>query len=135
SHAKQTAKEVLDQLPAEPVAALTKVRDEATACRAEDIVPPLRLQEALYETVCRAREMRCEQAHWSAVGAVAAARGGLVASGGADGRIRLWDSDRERPMLAAEGHRAGIVALGFSSDGMRLASAGADGRILLWPVD
>lgn len=133
--AQRAAEEALDQLPTQPLAAMTKAVREAVACRDEEIVPPLRLQEALYESLCRARETRREEAHSSAVAAVAATGGDLVASGGDDGRIRLWDRSGERPPLAAEGHRAGILGLTFSPDAAELASAGADGRILLWIVD
>lgn len=60
--------------------------------------------------------------------------GSLVATGGYDGRVRLWGTDgqevRASPLLGHEGS----VALASSPDGTVLASAGYDGTILLWDV-
>ncbi len=60
--------------------------------------------------------------------------GGLVASGGADGRIKLWRPDTGREVAVLEGHTAIVCDLAFSPDGARLASGSDDGTVRLWSV-
>ncbi|MQA09085.1 MAG: helix-turn-helix domain-containing protein [Pseudonocardiaceae bacterium] len=67
--------------------------------------------------------------HTGVVYAVASsADSGVVASGGADGAVLLWDRDR-LPLLR---HTAGVQGLAVSPDGRTLASAGADHTVALW---
>lgn len=58
---------------------------------------------------------------------------GLLATGGQDGTVRLWDPDR--PDAAAgtlTGHTGPVPGLAFSPDGRRLATAGEDGTLRIW---
>ncbi|HXD89316.1 MAG TPA: M56 family metallopeptidase [Urbifossiella sp.] len=67
-----------------------------------------------------------------AVGCVALApEGTLLAIGGRDGAIRLWDAKTARFSKQLPGHPGGVRALVFGSHG-RLVSAGADERIRIW---
>ena len=58
----------------------------------------------------------------------------VLASGGADGRLRLWDptSLKERGELVSPGGE--IVSLAAHADMQRLASASRDGIVRLWDV-
>jgi WD40 repeat protein len=65
--------------------------------------------------------------------------GRILASGGNDSTVQLWDvtrgpqpAIRSRAILTA--HRAPVRTLAFSPDGRTLATAGADGSIRLWEV-
>lgn len=63
--------------------------------------------------------------------------GGLVASGGADGRIRLWELKADQtlaPLADRSAHEAGLTALAFRADGKRLASGSDDSTLRLWEV-
>ncbi|MBW5485459.1 toll/interleukin-1 receptor domain-containing protein [Streptomyces bambusae] len=66
------------------------------------------------------------------------ANGRILAVGGADNRVRLWDvTDPARPAARAELYtqgRAGIDTLALSRDGTTLATGGRDGEIGLWDV-
>lgn len=66
--------------------------------------------------------------------AALAARGDLVAAGGFDGRIVLWDLARGREAAAFAAHEGLVSALAFHPGGEFLASGGVDGALSLWDL-
>ncbi|GLC45467.1 hypothetical protein PLESTB_000317200 [Pleodorina starrii] len=57
----------------------------------------------------------------------------LLASGGADKEIWLWDAALSScSVQTLQGHRGAIVAVGWSEDGRHFASASEDGSVRLW---
>ncbi|WP_411574222.1 NB-ARC domain-containing protein [Streptomyces fradiae] len=75
-----------------------------------------------------------ERGHIGAVVSVSAVRD-LVASGGEDGVVRLWNLNTGRLLRAHEAHTGWVFATALSADGMVLASAGDDGAIRLWRTE
>jgi WD40 repeat protein len=61
--------------------------------------------------------------------------GPIVATGGADRTVRLWDGLNGTPLATLKGHSGAVEALAFSPDGKTLASGGLDTSIRLWNVD
>jgi RNA polymerase sigma factor (sigma-70 family) len=61
------------------------------------------------------------------------ARGWVLASGGWDGAIRLWDVQTGKE-LKEFSHPSGVTGLAFTADGRVLASGGRDGTLILWEV-
>jgi WD40 repeat protein len=79
-------------------------------------------------------------AHAGEASAVAWHPGGAaLASGGADGAVKLWDARRlgaggGQLLGSFVGHVGGVAALEFSPDGEWLLSAGADACLCHWRV-
>jgi WD40 repeat protein len=73
--------------------------------------------------------------HARTVAALAYRRDGkLLASGGHDGTVKLWDPVRGEELANLHEHSNRVVAIAFSPDGATLASGDQDGKIILWDV-
>src|SRR4051812_2412704 len=64
--------------------------------------------------------------------AMAPAASGIVATGGGDGTVRLWDVARQSQKAVLKGHTDRVLAVAWSPDGALLASGGADRTIIIW---
>ena len=64
----------------------------------------------------------------------AAPDGGWIASGGADGSVRIWDLATGQQRVAFEGHRGWVAGLAVAPDGTWLATGGADGSVRIWDL-
>jgi WD40 repeat protein len=84
----------------------------------------------------RRAPVRTMTGHQGAVTTLALTRtGDLMASGGADGTVRLWEPSGPGGGRVLQGaHTAPVTTVAFSPDGAMLASGGLDGRTVLWDV-
>jgi WD40 repeat protein len=60
--------------------------------------------------------------------------GAMVASGGRDRSVRLWDVETGRTVMALQGHQWWIHDVKFSPDGTLIAAASGDGTVRVWRV-
>ena len=73
--------------------------------------------------------------HAGAVNAVAIApSGGIAASAGEDGTVRLWNIMKAEPYGPVLPHRAGVVSLAFSKDGQTLFTGDREGMVRSWDI-
>jgi WD40 repeat protein len=60
--------------------------------------------------------------------------GKLLAAGGVNGSIRVWEVETGTIFGETSGHQAAVTSLAFAADGRQLASASMDTTVLLWDV-
>jgi RNA polymerase sigma factor (sigma-70 family) len=58
----------------------------------------------------------------------------MLASGGWDGTILLWDPATGKELRSIRGPEKGVYTLAFSPDGKRLVGGGVDGVVYVWDV-
>ena len=62
-------------------------------------------------------------------------RGGVMASGGSDGNVVVWDLAFKKPIASIEcAHRGGVAALAFIPGKNVLVSSGGDNALKLWSI-
>jgi WD40 repeat protein len=61
--------------------------------------------------------------------------GRVLAAGGDDRTIRLWDTTTGKVLHTLPGHWQGTTSVAFSPDGRVLVSGGGDSMVRLWNVD
>jgi WD40 repeat protein/transcriptional regulator with XRE-family HTH domain len=59
----------------------------------------------------------------------------MLASGGFNGEICIWNSSNGRLLNKVAGHRVWVYAVAFQSDGRRLASGGYYGSVRIWNTE
>nr|GMD58283.1 WD repeat-containing protein 3 [Ipomoea batatas] len=69
-----------------------------------------------------------------AVTSIAASPSTFIASGYADGSIRIWDCDKGACETSLNGHKGAVTALRYNKIGSLLASGSKDNDVILWDV-
>lgn len=83
---------------------------------------------------CRRQRLTIEGRHGPVRSVAVSPDGQRIASGGKDGRLRLWSVRTGQLICTLDGHQDWITAVAFSPDGQQVASAGFDHVVRLWDV-
>jgi WD40 repeat protein len=84
------------------------------------------------ETGTAVRSWSVDKSAWQ-LAALGPTAGHVIASGGNDGTVRLWDGESGRELARWRAHESRVTALTFSPDGQVLVSGG-DGTVKVWDL-
>ncbi|MDA0590261.1 MAG: TIR domain-containing protein [Planctomycetota bacterium] len=59
-------------------------------------------------------------------------QGGMLASGGGDNTVQLWEATSGKRLRTLEGHEGSVCSVAFAPQGGMLASGSGDGTVKLW---
>jgi WD40 repeat protein/serine/threonine protein kinase len=79
-------------------------------------------------TVDAAQVIQCGDIRATAL----ASDGRRVASGGEDGRVKVWNSETGEHLVTFSGHSGPVQTVAFDPQGARVASGGQDGTVQVW---
>ena len=101
---------------------------------------PREVQSSLFEAVQIARSgvieqdiFRVDQGGYVLSVAISP-NGQMIASGSADGKVRLWDLKGKLIAQPFEGHELGVFSVAFSPDGKTIISGSEDTTLRLWDL-
>ncbi|MBN1202871.1 MAG: WD40 repeat domain-containing protein [Anaerolineae bacterium] len=87
----------------------------------------------VWNTGARDEPLLTLEGHSSTIMALAWSPGDTrLASGDAEGAIRIWDTENGRLLFTIDTHTDAILALGWAAEDAHLISASADGTIRVW---
>ncbi len=130
---RQLAVQADRMLTAQPYTAILVGLQSMSLARGQAVPPPAALVTALARVTHAVRTLPTPQAAQYDV--AFSPTGTLIAAGGTDRTVRLWDVATGQPRGGPlGGHTEAVTGVAFSPDGKLLASASSDHTVRLWDV-
>jgi WD40 repeat protein len=123
---------VLDRTLSETCARFALSQDGKAVLAIEEVKEQATVRLFAVETGDTLRSWPVDRAAWQVL-ALGPTADHVIASGGDDGTLYLWDSTSGRELAHWQAHDTRITALAFSPDGEVLVSGG-DGMVKLWDL-
>jgi WD40 repeat protein len=109
--------------------------DSAARNRGGSADRTVRRWEASSDSLSRGRLLATLEGHTSSVEGVAlSVEARMMASGGADGSVRLWDVPSGRPLANLAAHTGPVSCVALSAEGLLWASGSEDGKVRVWSL-
>ncbi len=96
---------------------------------------PLGIENAFFRQFTHINERATLSGHQGGARCVAFSPDGkMLATGGYDDAVKLWDVEKAKLIATLRGHTRAVWAVAFAPDGQTLASASEDRTVKLWDV-
>jgi len=96
---------------------------------------PVSVQSSLLDVAQMSREQNWIQTQAVVLSVSFSPDGKTIASGGADGTLKLWSLDGRLLHIFKKHEYGGVLSVSFSPDGKTIASGGDDKTLKLWSLD
>jgi WD40 repeat protein/DNA-binding SARP family transcriptional activator len=134
AYARELSQAAEANLERDPELSMLLALEAISVSLAAEIPASLQMQDILHRAMQTSRARLTITHPGGTWGMDVSPDGSLLATGGNDGVVRVWDAQTGRPVQTLTGHTAAVEDVAFSPDGEHLASVGDDTTARVWDL-
>ena len=135
AHARELALAANQNLNTDPELSILLAFQAISELNDADLGIPPQVEQALHHAILASRARLTIDTDQGEVYALAFNPDGKVlATGGGDGKVRLWDSASGQLIKELGSHSATVVDLAFNPDGTRIVTSSEDQTVKIWDI-